>query len=62
MTDREKELYDCKRFITGIHDTMDMLGGKWKPYILASLYRDKKKYSEILQDVKGISGRCFPES
>jgi len=43
MTDREKELYDCKRFITGIHNTMNMLGGKWKSYILASLYRDKKK-------------------
>lgn len=59
MTDQEKEEYDCKRFIRGIHDTMDMLGGKWKPYILASLYQDKKKYSEILKEVPGISGKML---
>ncbi|RZK11363.1 MAG: transcriptional regulator [Flavobacterium sp.] len=43
----------------GIHDSMDMLGGKWKVYIIASLYRDSKRYSEILNDLKGISGKML---
>lgn len=49
----------CKRTILAVHDAMDVLGGKWKISIVASLGFGKKRYSEILKDITGISGKML---
>lgn len=49
----------CNKRIMAIHDTMDVLSGKWKISIISSLGFGKKRYSEILKDVKGISGKML---
>ena len=42
-----------------VHDAMYVLGGKWKISIIASLLFGKKRYSDILKDVDGISGKML---
>lgn len=49
----------CKKMILAVHDAMDVLSGKWKISIVASLSFGKKRYSEILRDVTGISGKML---
>ncbi|WP_028297055.1 winged helix-turn-helix transcriptional regulator [Olivibacter sitiensis] len=49
----------CYKRVMAVHDTMDVLGGKWKISILSSLGFGKKRYSEILKEVNGISGKML---
>ncbi|SDG17710.1 winged helix-turn-helix transcriptional regulator [Epilithonimonas hungarica] len=51
---------DCKKKIMAVHDAMDVLNGKWKISIVASLcYHNKRRFSEILNDVNGISNKML---
>lgn len=50
---------DCKKSILSVHDAMYVLGGKWKISIVASLLFGIKRYSDILKDVEGISGKML---
>ena len=51
---------ECRKQLLAVHDAMDILSGKWKIYIVASLcYHSERRFSEILQDVKGISNRML---
>jgi DNA-binding HxlR family transcriptional regulator len=50
----------CKKQLMAVHDAMDILNGKWKIYIVASLcFNNKRRFSEILNDVKGISNKML---
>lgn len=49
----------CNQRIEAIHDTMNVLSGKWKITIISSLSFGKKRYSEILKEVNGISGKML---
>ncbi|WP_300020726.1 helix-turn-helix domain-containing protein [uncultured Maribacter sp.] len=49
----------CSQTILAIHDVMDILNGKWKISIIACLCYKKMRYSELLREVKGISGRML---
>ena len=51
--------YECKKTIMAVHDAMDVLNGKWKISIVAALCFNKKRYSDILKDVQGISGKML---
>ena len=42
-----------------IHDAMYVLGGKWKIRIIAGLLFGPKRYSDLLRDVCGISGKVL---
>ncbi len=57
--DRLSNHQACSQRINAIHDTMDVLSGKWKITILSSLGFGKKRYSEILKEVTGISGKML---
>jgi DNA-binding HxlR family transcriptional regulator len=59
MEERQYENYECKKTIMAVHDAMDVLNGKWKISIVAALCYNKKRYSDILRDVKGISGKML---
>ncbi|WP_294820903.1 helix-turn-helix domain-containing protein [uncultured Flavobacterium sp.] len=47
-----------KREIMAIHDTMDVLSGKWKISILSTMcYYKQRRFSDILNDLDGISNK-----
>lgn len=51
---------NCKKQIMAVHDAMDVLTGKWKISIIAVLcYHNKRRFSDILKDVKGISNKML---
>lgn len=50
---------ECTKRIRALDDTMDLLNGKWKVSILARLCNRPMRYSELLKDVTGISGKVL---
>lgn len=49
-----------KKEIMAVHDTMDVLSGKWKISIISSIcYYNKRRFSDILNDVSGISNKML---
>ncbi|MEJ2881258.1 winged helix-turn-helix transcriptional regulator [Pedobacter sp. GR22-6] len=43
-----------------VHDAMDVLNGKWKISIISSIcYYNKRRFSDILNDVEGISNKML---
>lgn len=50
---------DCSQKILAISDTMEILNGKWKMSIVACLCYKPMRYSELLKEVKGISGKML---
>ena len=49
----------CSHKILAISDTMEILNGKWKVSIIACLCFQPMRYSELLKEVKGISGKML---
>ncbi|MFF5381143.1 MULTISPECIES: winged helix-turn-helix transcriptional regulator [Pedobacter] len=46
--------------IMAVHDAMDVLNGKWKIAIISSVcYFNKRRFSDILNDVNGISNKML---
>lgn len=43
----------------GVHDAMYVLGGKWKIFVIAALMFGPRRYSDLLRDLKGISGKAL---
>ncbi|MES2266669.1 MAG: helix-turn-helix domain-containing protein [Bacteroidota bacterium] len=53
VASHEKELL-------AVHDAMDVLSGKWKINIISSIcYNNKRRFSDILNDVNGISNKML---
>ena len=49
-----------RKKILAIHDAMDVLNGKWKISIISSVcYHNKRRFSDILADIKGISNKML---
>ncbi len=49
-----------KKKIMAVHDAMDVLSGKWKIAIISSVcYYNKRRFSDILSDVSGISNKML---
>jgi DNA-binding HxlR family transcriptional regulator len=49
-----------KKEIMAVHDAMDVLSGKWKISIISSIcYYNKRRFSDILNDVNGISNKML---
>lgn len=54
----EKEQH--KKEMMAIQDSMDVLSGKWKIAIISSIcYYNKRRFSDILNDVVGISNKML---
>jgi len=56
--------YTCfvghKKEIMAVHDAMDILSGKWKISIISSIcYYNERRFSDILNDVSGISNKML---
>ncbi|WP_237488235.1 winged helix-turn-helix transcriptional regulator [Hufsiella ginkgonis] len=51
---------DRKKEMMAVHDAMDVLNGKWKIYIISSIcHYNKRRFSDILNDVTGISNKML---
>jgi DNA-binding HxlR family transcriptional regulator len=49
-----------KKDVRAVHDALDVLNGKWKMHIITLVcYYNKRKFSDILKDVNGISNRML---
>jgi DNA-binding HxlR family transcriptional regulator len=49
-----------KKEIMAVHDAMDVLSGKWKISIISSIcYYNTRRFSDILNDVNGISNKML---
>ncbi len=49
-----------KREVMAVHDAMDVLNGKWKISIISSIcYYNERRFSDILNDVQGISNKML---
>ena len=49
-----------KKELMAVHDAMDVLNGKWKISIISSIcYYNKRRFSDILNDVNGISNKML---
>ena len=56
----DKIFPDCKKSIMAVHDSMDVLSGKWKITIISALlYYQKRRFSDLLVDVHGISNKML---
>lgn len=59
MAELKHDVQECKKTIRAVHDAMDILNGKWTISIIAALSFNKKRYSDLLKDVNGISGKML---
>ncbi|OXA93871.1 transcriptional regulator [Flavobacterium hercynium] len=50
---------ECAQAILAINDTMDVLNGRWKVSIIACLCYRPMRFSELLKEVVGISGKML---
>lgn len=49
-----------KKEMMAVQDAMDVLNGKWKINIISSIcYYNKRRFSDILNDVEGISNKML---
>ena len=49
-----------KKEMMAVQDSMDVLSGKWKISIISSIcYYNKRRFSDILKDVTGISNKML---
>jgi len=53
-------LQEHKKEMMAVQDSMDVLSGKWKISIISSIcYYNKRRFSDILNDVAGISNKML---
>lgn len=58
MSDKEYQIHEKE--ITAVNDAMNVLNGKWKISIISSMcYYNKRRFSDILKDVNGISNKML---
>jgi|SRR5690554_1206883 len=51
---------EYKKEMRAVQDSMDVLSGKWKIPIISSLcYYNSRRFSDILNDIDGISNRML---
>ncbi len=49
----------CTNYLRSIHDTLDIISGKWKVTIIGSLCFGKKRFMELQRDVEGIGAKML---
>ena len=53
-------IQEYNKEMRAVQDSMDVLSGKWKIPIISSLcYYNKRRFSDILNDIDGISNRML---
>ena len=55
----DKNSPTCTNYLRSIHDTLDIISGKWKVTIIGSLGFGKKRFMELQRDVEGIGAKML---
>lgn len=50
---------DCRSQMRAIHDTMDILNGKWKITIIGCLSFSNRRFMDLLREVEGIGAKML---
>lgn len=50
---------NCVEHLRAIHDTMDVLNGKWKIAIIGSLRFGKRRFMELQREVEGVGSKML---
>jgi DNA-binding HxlR family transcriptional regulator len=58
---RHPEARICSKSIMAVYDAMDILNGRWKIAIIATLCHNKMRFSDLLREVNGISGKMLSQ-
>lgn len=61
MKKEKSELTDfCKTQLKGVKDAQDLLNGKWKTVIIATLYyKEKFRFMDLIRNIEGISPKVL---
>ncbi|HEY5371270.1 MAG TPA: helix-turn-helix domain-containing protein [Hanamia sp.] len=55
-----KTISDCStNYILAVNETINVISGKWKMPIMASLLFDKKRYGELEKEIPKINSRML---
>lgn len=50
----------CRLHLRSVRDTMELLSGKWKVYIISTLVMDgKQRFMDIMRNVEGIGAKML---
>lgn len=55
----EDKTDECQAHLKAVHDTLDLLSGKWKISIIVSLSYGKKRFMELQREVEGIGSKML---
>lgn len=55
----EHDYKSCTKNIMAVHDAMYVLNGRWKISIIASLCFNTLRFTDLLKEVEGISGKML---
>lgn len=55
----ENHKHKCNKHLLAVHDAMDVLNGRWKIAIIASLCFNTLRFTDLLREVEGISGKML---
>ncbi|MDD3123828.1 MAG: helix-turn-helix domain-containing protein [Candidatus Izemoplasmatales bacterium] len=47
------------KLVFQIEHAISIIGGKWKTIIIASLFENKKRFSELMKSISGITQRAL---
>ncbi len=56
---KEEKPLVCKVTLRAIHDTMDLLNGKWKVSIIGCLAFGKRRFMDLHREVEGIGSKML---
>lgn len=54
-----EKIYDCRRQLLAIQDTLDIIGGKWKVTILGCLAMGEKRFMDLQRELAGIGPKML---
>ncbi len=55
-----KSISDCSTsYILAVNETLNVINGKWKMPIIASLFFGKKRYGELAKEIPKINSRML---
>lgn len=59
MICNDTEFADCRGRLRAIHDTLDLLGGKWKVTLMAALGYGPRRFTALQKGIKGIGPKML---
>lgn len=50
---------ECRKYLRSIHDTLDIISGKWKISIISVLSFGKRRFLELQREIDGIGAKML---